>query len=52
MAATGVRVSELVGVLVADVRLGYKDIHSKGDKVRRIYMPKTLRTELLSWLEE
>ena len=52
MAATGVRVSELVGVLVADVRLGYKDIHSKGDKVRRIYIPKTLRTELLSWLEE
>lgn len=52
MATTGVRVSELVEMTVADVKLGYKDIHSKGDKVRRIYIPKALRTEILYWLEE
>lgn len=52
MAATGVRVSELVGMVVADVKRGYKDIHSKGDKVRRIYIPKALRIDLMNWLEE
>lgn len=52
MAATGVRVSELVDMTVSDVKLGYKDIHSKGDKVRRIYVPKALRTDMLDWLGE
>ncbi|MBS6955581.1 MAG: tyrosine-type recombinase/integrase [Enterocloster asparagiformis] len=52
MAATGVRVSELVKTLVIDVKRGYKDIYSKGDKVRRIYIPKTLKAEILNWLDE
>lgn len=51
MAATGVRVSELVETMVIDVKQGYKDIYSKGNKVRRIYIPKTLKTKMLDWLE-
>lgn len=51
MAATGVRVSELVQFRVEDIARGFKDIHSKGDKVRRIYIPKALRIAMDEWLE-
>ncbi len=52
MAATGVRVSELVLFQVEDVRQGRMDVLSKGDKVRRIYIPKSLRADTLTWLEQ
>lgn len=52
LAATGARVSELVQIKVEDVRLGYLDIYSKGGKLRRIYIPKTLKKETLAWLKE
>lgn len=52
MAATGVRVSELVQIKAEHVRIGYLDLYSKGGKLRRIYIPKLLREEALSWLKE
>lgn len=52
MAATGVRVSELVQIKAEHIRIGYVDIYSKGGKLRRIYIPKLLREEVLSWLKE
>ena len=50
MAATGVRVSELVQIKAEHVRLGHLDLYSKGGKLRRIYFPKMLQEEALSWL--
>ena len=41
MAATGVRISELVKFQVEDVLDGFKDIYSKGNKMRRVYIPIT-----------
>ncbi len=52
LAATGARVSELVQIKVEDVQLGYLDIYSKGGKMRRIYIPRTLQKETLDWLRE
>lgn len=52
MAATGVRVSELVRFQVEDVKRGRMDLLSKGNKVRRIYIPKSLRKDTLTWLEQ
>ena len=51
MAATGARVSELLKIKVEDVRIGYLDMYGKGGKMRRIYIPKTLRNEALAWIE-
>ena len=50
MAATGVRVSEVIQFQAEDIFSGYKDIYSKGNKVRRIYIPQSLRTDTLKWL--
>ena len=44
MAATGVRISELVLFDVEDVKKGYRDIYSKGNKLRRVYIPAVLQT--------
>ena len=30
--------------------MGYFDIYTKGGKIRRIYIPKTLRKEAIEWL--
>ena len=51
LAATGARVSELVQIKVEHVQVGYYDIYTKGGKIRRIYIPKTLRTETEMWLQ-
>lgn len=51
MAATGARVSELVQIKVEHVKIGYLDLYSKGGKIRRIYIPKALKEEALTWLE-
>lgn len=52
LTATGARVSEFTQIKVEHVRCGYIDLYSKGGKLRRIYIPKTLREEALSWLQE
>ena len=52
LAATGTRVSELIQIKVEHVRLGHIDLYSKGGKLRRIYIPKALQDEALSWLAE
>ena len=48
LAATGARVSELIQIKVEHVKLGYLDLYSKGGKLRRIYIPKSLQAEALS----
>jgi len=50
LAATGARVSELIQLKVEHVQAGYFDIYAKGGKVRRLYIPETLRNETLKWL--
>ena len=52
MAATGARVSEVVRFDAEDILSGYKDIYSKGNKVRRIYVPKRLQADTLCWLRQ
>ena len=52
LAATGARVSELVQIKAEHIRLGHLDLYSKGGKLRRIYIPKTLQNEALSWLND
>lgn len=52
LAATGARVSELTCIKIEHVKLGYIDMYAKGGKLRRIYIPKALQKEALSWLQE
>lgn len=52
LAATGARVSELVQIKVEHIKLGHLDLYSKGGKLRRIYIPKALQEEALTWLNE
>lgn len=51
MTATGARVSELLQIKAEHVLVGYLDIYAKGGKIRRLYIPKKLRTEATRWLE-
>lgn len=51
LAATGARVSELVQIKVEHVKIGYLDLYSKGEKLRRIYIPSALQREALIWLK-
>jgi len=52
LAATGSRISELIQIKAEHVQIGYLDLYSKGGKLRRIYIPKALQDEALSWLSE
>ena len=52
LTATGARVSELIQIKVEHVNIGYFDIYSKGGKIRRLYIPKTLRIEATKWIKE
>lgn len=51
LAATGARVSELIQIKIEHVLAGYYDIYAKGGKVRRIYIPVTLKKETRIWLD-
>lgn len=51
MAATGVRVSELVQFKAEHVQCGHMDLYSKDNKIRRIYVPKSLRADAMKWLK-
>lgn len=50
LATTGARVSELIQIKAEHIKLGHLDLYSKGGKLRRIYIPKSLQEEALSWL--
>ncbi len=52
LCATGARISELVQIKVEDVEIGYVDIYGKGGKQRRLYIPRRLVNEALSWLKK
>ena len=52
LAATGARVSEVVQIKTEHVKIGYLDLYSKGGKLRRIYIPSSLKKEALQWLSE
>ncbi len=52
LCATGARVSELLHIKAEHVAAGYIDIYSKGGKVRRLYIPRSLRDEALQWLSD
>lgn len=52
LAATGARISELIQIKVEHIKLGHLDLYSKGGKLRRIYIPKALQNEALSWLND
>lgn len=52
MGATGARVSELRHIKVEHIKVGYLDLYSKGGKIRRLYIPKNLRSEATKWLDE
>ena len=51
LAATGARISELLQFKVENVQAGFFDIYSKGGKIRRIYIPKTLQNEAIEWFK-
>lgn len=50
LADTGLRVSELTKLNAEDIRRGYKDVYSKGNRIRRIYLPHRLALEMNAWL--
>lgn len=50
LGCTGARVSELRQFKVEHVTAGYMDIVSKGQKLRRIWIPDSLREESLTWI--
>ncbi len=52
MAATGARVSEVVQFTVEDAKNGCKDLYSKDNKIRRIYIPAALQKDVLRWLTQ
>lgn len=51
LACTGARVSELRQLEVSHVHAGHIDIVSKGQKLRRIWIPKSVQSEAQAWCE-
>lgn len=51
MATTGMRVSELIQLQVSDVKRGYADLYSKGNRIRRVYIPKEVQEPCIKWLD-
>lgn len=49
LGATGARISEFVEFKVEHIKMGYLDIYGKGNKLRRIYIPKLLQEEALDY---
>lgn len=49
LTATGARISELLQIKVEHIKLGHIDLYSKGGKLRRIYIPKSLQEESFNW---
>jgi integrase len=51
LAATGARVSELIQIKIEHVNIGYIDIYTKGGKIRRLFIPKSLKDEAIDWIK-
>ncbi|WP_165056353.1 MULTISPECIES: tyrosine-type recombinase/integrase [unclassified Adlercreutzia] len=51
LTCTGARISELRMFTVESVRIGHLDIISKGQKLRRIYIPSRLQHDAEDWLD-
>ena len=49
LGCTGARVSELRQFRVCHISAGYMDVISKGQKLRRIWIPQTLQHECATW---
>lgn len=52
LAATGVRISELVRFRAEHIFDGQLDVKSKGNKVRRIYIPRSIQVPIIEWLTD
>ena len=52
LCATGARVSELIKIKVEHVEAGYIDLYTKGGKIRRIYIPVSLKKETEFWIKD
>lgn len=52
LTCTGARVSELRQFTVESTRVGFLDLLSKGQKLRRIYIPASLQRDSLHWLKQ
>lgn len=52
MAGTGLRVSELIQLQVEHIHLGYIELYSKGNRMRRVYIPKRIQEPCLKWLHD
>lgn len=52
LTCTGARISELRMFTCDAVRTGHLDIVSKGQKLRRIYVPLSLQIDALKWINE
>ena len=52
LTCTGARISELRQFTVKSVKTGYLDLISKGQKLRRIYIPTSLQRDALEWLND
>lgn len=50
LAGTGARVSELRQFTVESVHMGHLDLVSKGQKLRRIYIPSSLQEDAAEWI--
>lgn len=50
LAGTGARISELRQFTVESVHAGYLDLVSKGQKLRRIYIPASLQHDAAKWI--
>lgn len=49
LAATGARVSELIQFKYENLSRGYIDLYTKSGKIRRIFIPKRLRTKAMEY---
>lgn len=52
LACTGARISELRQFTAESVHAGHLDLVSKGQKLRRIYIPSNLQNDALAWLRD
>lgn len=52
LAATGARISELTQFRIEHLKAGYLDIISKGNKLRRIYIPQPIQLSLIEWCKD